>query len=131
MKTLSELLNQMNPECRYVLSLRCLSKEEFVKRFHSSKLYEKLHNSKVGLIEIENENKHISGFTPNFGEGINCLISDTKEWFETSIIQNIFWENSTFQTVANVYSFKFQEIKYDDLIKDIQKILNESKSKET
>lgn len=83
-------------------------------------------NSKVGKIRIRkisenpgylNKDDWFSGITANFGEGMGVHISDTTEWFTTSTIQEIDWENNRFYTLNSTYEFQFEEIDEETLNK--------------
>lgn len=85
-----------------------------------------IRNSKVGKIKIKkisenpgylNKNNWFSGITANFGEGMGVYISDTTEWFTTSTIQKIDWENNRFETLNSTYEFQFEEISNETLNK--------------
>ena len=87
---------------------------------------ELVRNSKVGKIRIRKISEHpgylkkddwFSGITANFGEGMGVYISDTTEWFTTSTIQEIDWENNRFYTLNSTYEFQFKEIDEETLNK--------------
>ncbi|WP_287385708.1 hypothetical protein [Lachnospira sp.] len=101
-----------------ILELKKLSKEEFLARYPDENIYNDLHNSKVGHIKITKistnpgylgENESREGFTPGFGEGISCIISNPEYYYYTSIIKQIDWENKIFYTLNSKYSFEFNE----------------------
>ncbi len=137
MRTLREILSMLDVGVNSILNHRLLTKEEFLAKFpDSEKLYNLLSKSKVGLIKISylnGTNEH-SGFTAAFGKDIACRLSNEDEWYSTSIIKSIDWDNKTFETLHNIYKFEFQELPIDKVLfsaKELyNKVINESKNKE-
>lgn len=96
--------------------------EEFLKDYPTlnETLYEAIRNSKQGYITITKVSDNIGNFlqkgdtyrgaTKAFGEGISCYISTPDDWYCTSIIQHIDWENNTFTTLNSEYRFTLQEL---------------------
>lgn len=139
MRTLREMLDLMDPGVEHILFHRLLDKERFMQLVESEELYNCLHKSKAGLIKISylnGSNKH-NGFTAAFGEGIACRMSNDKNWYSTSTIKSINWEDKTFETLNNIYKFDFQEVPIDEALQWANEFYekhfgkNESKSKET
>ena len=97
--------------------IKNLSKEEFLKLPEATQeLYEALQNSKSGYIKIKHAitgDIHY-GYTDTFGEGISCFLSNMHNWYTTSIIKHINWEEKYFDTLNSRYYFEFTEDKNDD-----------------
>lgn len=130
MMTLLELIPMIDRNCLNYLQLRVSDKIS-----EDEEILEKLKNSKVGIINVELEDnpdvRHY-GFTPDFGVGLRCYMSNKERWFSTSPIQEIDWENNKFKTMNSVYKFKFTEIDWEKLYADLQLYVDyESKNKET
>jgi hypothetical protein len=101
---------------------RTKSLEEFLKSYPTlnETLYEAVRKSKQGYISITKISDNIGSFlqkgdtyggmTKAFGEGISCYISNLDDWYCTSIIQHINWENNTFTTLNSEYRFTLQEL---------------------
>ena len=99
--------------------LRTMSKEEFLEVYpNDEQLYDNIQNSKVGYIKItkstDNPGYLISGefregYTPAFGEGLSCFIDGVDEYYYTSTIQSIDWEEKKFYTLNSIYEFEFVE----------------------
>lgn len=91
--------------------IRALSKEEFEEFTHSPDLYEPVRNSKSGWITIKHSKylEEHSGYTDAFGEGLSLRISNRYEWYVTSVIQKINWEEAYFTTMKSKYFFEFTE----------------------
>ena len=137
MRTLREILEMLDTGVNAILNCKLLSKEEFIEKYADEELYNALKNAKTGLIEIsylDNTNKHY-GFTAAFGEGLACRMSNEDNWYTTTTIKSIDWDNKTFETRNSVYKFKFQEIPIDKALASAKelynKLENESKNKET
>lgn len=102
-----------------------MSKEDFIKKYGDSPLYEIIRNSKMGDIEIEKvvdsplDEVKMKGITPGFSEGMSCYIEDNDRYYYTSTIQSIDWENNIFHTLNSDYKFKFNE---RDITSEIQEI---------
>lgn len=91
----------------------------------------KIKNSKSGYICIKkisdnsgylNSNESREGFTPLFSEGFSChvLLDDLYEdYYYTSTIELIDWNNNTFITKNSEYSFVFKEMSPEDYDKTI------------
>lgn len=86
---------------------------------HKSGKEDILNNSKIGKISIKkisdnagylNKNNWFSGITANFGEGMGVYISDTAEWFQSSVITSIDWDKNQFETLNSTYEFRFEEL---------------------
>ena len=102
-----------------LLKLKEMSKEEFLEKYPDSEdIYDSIHNSKTGYIKITKESSnpgYISegsikeGFTPAFGEGISCFIENDEEYYYTSTIKSIDWEEKKFHTLNSTYKFEFYE----------------------
>jgi hypothetical protein len=92
--------------------LKKLSKEEFMKLPGATEdLYIAVQNAKSGYIEVTHATqKHFhKGYTEAFGEGIGCYMATPHEWYTTSVIKNINWEEKYFDTLNSRYYFKFKE----------------------
>ena len=91
-----------------------LTLEEAKEKYHlTEEQYLAIKNSKSGWIIIQRleptrGRKH-DGFTAFFGEGLSCYLSNPSEWYYTSIVTHIDWENNVFKTLNSLYSFKFTE----------------------
>lgn len=111
------------------LLLRYKPKKEFITTVGPEEVYDRLHKSKVGYISVHKisdnpgieKNKVYEGVTACFGEGFAMWLSSENNWFHTSVIQNIDWENNVFKTMNSVYSFKFEEL---DPTEFIDRLLN-------
>jgi len=113
-----------NSRVQKLLEERELSKEDFLKKYdNNEELYNIIHNSKVGNIEITkisdnpgylSVNDTVSGFTAGFGEGMSCFIDCISSYYYTSTVQKIDWENKIFYTLNSKYSFKFNEFNSQD-----------------
>ena len=92
-----------------ISELKKLSKEEFLTHEGlTEEIYEALQKSKEGWIKISRttDGAGDQGFTPAFGEGISCKISNPSTWYITSVIQSIDWENHTFKTLNSIERIK-------------------------
>lgn len=85
-----------------------------------------LKGSKIGKILVRKisdnygylkYNDTFSGITANFKEGMGLYISDTSEWYSTSVIKKIDWDNNKFETLNSVYEFQFNELDEETLNK--------------
>ena len=103
-----------------ILNVKNLSKKEFMERFNDEKLYSYLKNSKEGYIEVTkvsdnpgylDNNESRKGDTAAFGVGLRCYMEDADNWFCTSVITDIDWNNNIFTTLNSKYKFKFYEHK--------------------
>lgn len=137
MRTLREILEMLDAGVNAILSSKLLSKEEFIEKYSDEEMYSALKNSKAGLIEIsylDGTNKH-NGFTAALGEGIACRMSNENNWYTTSTIKSIDWNNKTFETLNSIYKFEFQEIPLDKALASAKELYNQlendSKNKET
>ena len=103
--------------------LRLKPKKEFVKTLGPEDLYDKFQDTKVGYIKLHkiSDNEGIEkgrvyeGVTGAFGEGFAVWVSSPREWFHTSTIESIDWDNHTFKTENSTYAFEFEELDYKDL----------------
>lgn len=116
----SECIQLSDSKIKLLLNIR------FRKYGEEDPSVELVRKSKVGKIQIRkisenpgylNKNDWFSGITANFGEGMGVYISDTTEWFTTSTIQKIDWENNRFDTLNSTYEFQFEEIDEETLNK--------------
>lgn len=108
-----------HPRFKKILELRKLSKEEFLKDHPDEEdIYDAIYNSKTGFITITkisdnpgylSNNETVSGYTAGFGEGMSCFIDCISNYYYTSTIQKIDWENNIFYTLNSKYSFEFNE----------------------
>ena len=97
-----------------ITELKKLSKKEFLKQPGATEeLYNNLQNSKAGWIEIWKDDKSVveHGQTEAFGEGLSCYMTTIRQWYCTSIIKKINWEEEYFITLNSKYNFKFKEFK--------------------
>lgn len=91
--------------------LKQLSKEDFLKQPGSTEeLYQALHNSQSGWIQIERLSDGIKshGWTAGFGEGISCRVDGPNNWWITSPIKHIDWDKQIFKTKNSTYRFIFK-----------------------
>lgn len=89
-----------------------MSKEEFMQQNGATEeIYEALHNSKEGYIEIwkEDESVREHGYTHAFGEGLSVRMDNISRWYITSVIKYINWDKGYFDTLNSRYYFKFKE----------------------
>lgn len=99
--------------------LRTMTKEEFLEVYpDDEQLYNDIQNSKVGHIKITKSTDNPGyltsgefreGYTPAFGEGLSCFIDGVNEYYYTSTIQSIDWEEKKFYTLNSIYEFEFVE----------------------
>ena len=99
-----------------IAELKALPKEQVEESLIS--VWEKLQNAKSGYIKLTKltdnpgylgQNDVVRGFTPAFGEGLACYVDRIDEYYYTSIIQSIDWDNKTFKTLNSIYKFEFDE----------------------
>lgn len=92
--------------------IKKMSKDEFMKLDGASEeLYNAIQNAKTGFIYITHRNEGHShkGRTCTFGEGISLRMDTPHEWYHTSVIQKINWEEKWFKTLNSIYDFDFIE----------------------
>ena len=80
-------------------------------------LYNNLHKSKSGFIKIHRitgDPYSIKGYTEAFGEGIALHVKNSSEWWTTSNITYINWEEGWFDTLNSKYNFTFEEDKNEN-----------------
>lgn len=95
-----------------IKKLKSLTKEEFLKFPDATEwLYKCLQESKSGYIHIWKEDHSIDkkGHTEAFGEGISVQLDNMTEWYRTSVIQKINWDEKYFDTMNSRYYFDFTE----------------------
>ena len=139
MQTLREMLSLIDKDVEALMLLKLLDKDQFLEIVDSEEIYEAVKKSKSGLIKISylDGSNEQHGFTASFGEGIACRMSNEHEWYTTSTIKKIDWEDQTFETLNNIYKFEFQEVPIDEAHEAAKKFYeeitnkNDSKSKET
>ena len=106
------------PNASNMNNLKKLSKEEFLKlQGATEELYNNLHKSKSGFIKIHRITGNpysISGHTEAFGEGIALYVKNSSEWWTTSNITYINWEEGWFDTLNSRYNFTFKEDKNEN-----------------
>lgn len=116
--TFSECVQLSDPKIELLFKIR------FGEYGEDDPSVELVRKSKVGKISIKkisgnsgylNSEDTFSGITANFGEGMGVYISDTTEWYNTSVIQHIDWENNQFTTCNSTYSFQFEEMTEETL----------------
>lgn len=83
----------------------------------SEELNNALQNSKCGIIHVKHAitGKTHYGITAAFGEGVGCYMSNEDEWFTTSTIKKINWEEEYFETLNSKYFFDFEELDFQEL----------------
>ena len=83
--------------------------------------WEALKNAKCGLIRVTHSRtgKMHHGITAAFGEGVGCYMSNEDEWFTTSTIKYINWEDKYFETLNSKYFFGFDELDFQELYNDL------------
>lgn len=102
----------------YILSLKSLSKEEFINKTNDEALWDSLQKAKIGFISISKlsgkNNDYLSkpyiGSTVAFGENLSCYINLGDGFFRTSTIQSIDWNKQEFKTLNSIYKFNFEDI---------------------
>ncbi len=114
-------------------------KEMDIANFENSKFKEEMEEKDFLLIKgtksgyifirkISNNSGYLSnnesrnGFTPMFSEGLSCYIflDDLYEdYYYTSVIESIDWENKIFTTINSKYSFEFKEMSPEEYDKTI------------
>lgn len=108
--------------------------EEFCEKYQvdpteATNIYEDLHNAKVGNIVVTQVAGNKIGFTYSghtyaFGINISLFIETTFDYYYTSVIQSIDWENGYFDTINSRYKFKFE----DDDMSVFVDVINKSKN---
>lgn len=129
MKSIEEYRNCLDNRTIKFLLLRAKPKKEFITTVGPEEAYDRIQKSKVGYITVHKvsdnpgieKGKVYEGVTACFGEGLAMWLSSETSWFHTSVIQNIDWENNTFQTMNSTYAFKFEELDPTELV---DKLLN-------
>lgn len=90
-------------------------------------------NSKSGYLKIKKVSKNMgylmtdeefAGYAPIFGTGFSVYLINQYDYFHTSLVIEIDWENHILHTQNSEYSFEFREIK--DLDKLIEEYKNEN-----
>lgn len=116
-----------------IKELKKLSKEEFLKLPRTTEeIYNSLQNSKAGWINARRKGDGAGekGITEAFGEGLPVWISNPNgNWWTTSNIQSIDWENHTFKTLNSTYDFEFKP--FEQIAKEreeFHKHLNDEKN---
>lgn len=108
----------VTPNASNMNNLKKLSKEEFLKlQGATEELYNNLHKSKSGFIKIHRITRDpysISGHTEAFGEEVALHVSNNSEWWTTSNITYINWEEGWFDTLNSRYNFTFEEDKNEN-----------------
>jgi hypothetical protein len=114
-------------------------KEMDIADFRASKFKEEMEEKDFLLIKetksgyifirkISNNSGYLSnnegrnGFTPMFSEGLSCYIflDDLHEdYYYTSVIESIDWENKIFTTINSKYSFEFKEMSPEEYDKTV------------
>lgn len=117
----------MMSQIEWIYENKKLSEEEFIKSNGegTENVYHLLKNAKEGNISITKVSNNpgylcqgevIKGWTPAFGEGIALWIDvDPINYYHTSTIDNINWEDNTFKTRNSTYKFEFNESKSKEI----------------
>lgn len=112
----------MNMQFRQLYALKLMSKEEFDEKYgRDDELFDNIQHALSGHIKVTKVSDNYGylspgewreGKTPLFGEGIALWICGTEDdFYHTSTIQSIDWENNTFKTLNSTYKFEFNESK--------------------
>lgn len=112
------VISTFDDRFKNIVELKKLSKEEFLSKYPDEGIYNDLQDSKEGHIKItkisdnsgylENGDSR-EGYTPAFGEGLSCYMDCGGNYYYTSVIREIDWENKIFYTLNSKYSFEFDE----------------------
>ena len=109
------------------LLIRYKPKKEFITTVGPEEAYNKIQESKVGYIKVHKisdnpgieKNKVYEGITACFGEGLAMWLSNETNWFHTSVIQSIDWNDKTFKTLNSTYAFEFEELEYGNFANEL------------
>ena len=132
--TFSETVMWGDNYIKALLKYRDMHLRDFVKVGGSAELFYKIRDSKVGYIKITkissndgylSEGESEEGITAAFGEGISLYIAGVEQWYKTSVIRKIFWDEGEFTTMNSRYKFEFKEIDYRPILEELK---NESTS---
>ena len=132
--TFSETVMWGDNYIKALLKYRDMHLRDFVKVGGSAELFYKIRDSKVGYIKITkissndgylSEGESEEGITAAFGEGISLYIAGVEQWYRTSVIRKIFWDEGEFTTMNSRYKFEFKEIDYRPILEELK---NESTS---
>ena len=83
-------------------------------------IYDKLisaHTGKIGIKQVSGNKVGftMSGVTATFNEGISLFIDNKYEYYYTSVIQKINWDEGYFDTLNSRYEFTFEPIPKEEL----------------
>lgn len=132
--TFSETVMWGDNYIKALLKYRDMHLRDFVKVGGSAELFYKIRDSKVGYIKITkissndgylSEGESEEGITAAFGEGISLYIAGVEQWYKTTNIRKIFWDEGEFTTMNSRYKFEFKEIDYRPILEELK---NESTS---
>lgn len=126
MKSVTDYYDCLDHRTVNTILLRNKPKRDFVIELGPEELYERFQKSKVGYIKVHKisdnpgieKNKVYEGVTGAFGEGFAVWISSPSTWFHTSVIKSIDWDKHTFDTLNSTYAFEFEELSYDELLRE-------------
>ena len=113
-----------------ILKMRLMPKNEFCSKYDvPEEVYDNLQKSKIGWIEISrlSDGAGARGITVAFGKGLSCRVDNISNWYITTPIKEINYENGTFETKNSTYRFKFKE--FDN--RQIGELYDEIESEET
>lgn len=86
---------------------------------NAAEVYNAIQKALPGHVEIikDGTGEMNYGYTPGFGEGCRCYIATAQQWYMTSMIQKINWEEGYFITLNSKYWFKFRPFEEAEEVK--------------
>jgi hypothetical protein len=132
--TFSETVMWNDSYIQVMLKYRNMHLKDFIKAGGNCELHQAIKDSKVGYIKITKissnggylaEGDSEEGITAAFGEGVGLYIAGVEQWYKTTTIRNIFWDEGEFTTMNSRYKFEFTEIDYRPILEELK---NESTS---
>lgn len=121
-------------QIQIAIDAHVLPLEEFCEKYkvdpmQTADVYQDLHTAKIGNISITQVSGNkvgfsYSGHTYAFGPNISLFIETDWDYYYTSVIQSINWQEGYFDTLNSRYKFKFEE---DDMCVVVD-VINKSKN---
>lgn len=103
--------------------LKAMSLEDFAAQSRlpdAAEVYNALQKAVPGYIKITKDGTGDVnyGFTPGFGEGVSCYMATPTQWYSTSVIQKINWEEKYFITLNSKYWFEFEPVEDAQVVEE-------------